>query len=74
MEQTAPLATTKVRAPVTALGGEKGLGARVREMVALVAETVDGGVIPECAHFVPEERPDEIVRHVLTLTAKTTGR
>ncbi len=74
MEQMAPLATTKVRVPVTALGGEKGLGTRVREMVALVAATVDGGVIPECGHFVPEERPDEIVRHVLSMTAKTNGR
>ena len=54
-----------------ALGGAKGLGELVLPMVKMVAENVEGGVIADCGHFVPEERPEEIVRHVLALTKKT---
>ena len=61
----------KVKVPVVALGGEKGLGAKVLEMVKLVAEDVEGGVIADCGHFVPEERPDVIVSHLRTLREKT---
>ena len=65
--QTAPLAEEKVRVPVLALGGEQANGGRIREMVELVAEQVDGGTVAECGHFIPEERPQELVREVLKL-------
>ncbi len=75
--QTEPLAGGlprghKVKVPVVALGGEKGgLGARVPEMVKLVAEDVQGGVVADCGHFLPEERPDVIVSHLRALREKT---
>ncbi len=74
--QTEPLAGGvlrghKVKVPVVALGGEKSLGAKVLEMVKLVAEDVEGGVIADCGHFVPEERPDAIVSHLRALRKKT---
>jgi len=31
---------------------------------------VTGGSIVKCGHFIPEERPDEVVRHILAMTAK----
>jgi pimeloyl-ACP methyl ester carboxylesterase len=76
IEQTEPLAGGlltghKVKVPVIALGGEKGLGANVLAMVKLVATDVTGGVVPDCGHFLPEERPDEIVRHVRALTIES---
>jgi pimeloyl-ACP methyl ester carboxylesterase len=43
-------------------------------MVKMVAENVEGRVIADCGHFVPEERPEEIVRQVLTMTKKTARR
>jgi quercetin dioxygenase-like cupin family protein len=52
-----------------ALGGDDALGALLRQQVELVAEHVSGGTIPGCGHFMPEEHPDEIVRHVLALTS-----
>ena len=70
IEQTAPLTKKKVQVPVVALGGEKAQGVQIRTMVEMVAENVDGGSIANCGHFVPEERPDEIVRHVLAMTEK----
>jgi pimeloyl-ACP methyl ester carboxylesterase len=57
-----------------ALGGAKGLGEQVLPMVKMVAQNVEGGVIPDCGHFVPEERPGEIVRHILALTKKAALR
>lgn len=70
--QTTPLVQTKVRVPVVAIGGAAGLGARVGEMVSLVAETVQGVLIPDSGHFVPEERPEEIVRLVLAAAGSRT--
>jgi len=70
MEQTAPLAGHKVHVPIVALGGEKGLGAKVGEMVKMVAKNVDSSVLKDCGHFFPEEHPEEIVRHIQTMKAR----
>jgi len=40
----------------------------------MVAETVDGGSIPGYGHLLPEECPDEIVRRVLSMVAKSSRR
>jgi pimeloyl-ACP methyl ester carboxylesterase len=37
-------------------------------MIKMVAQNVEGGSIADCGHFVPEERPDEIVHHILAMT------
>lgn len=74
IEQTEPLIRERVRVPVVAIGGEKGLGSRVRPMVEMVAENVTGDPISKCGHFVPEECPDEIVRRILAVTGKSNGR
>jgi pimeloyl-ACP methyl ester carboxylesterase len=71
IQQTEPLTIHKVKVPVVALGGTKGLGDKVLSMVKMVCENVEGGVIADCGHFVPQERPEEIVRHVLALEKKT---
>ncbi len=67
IEQTTPLKESKVAVPVIALGAARANSDRVQSMVQLVAENVRGGVIPECGHFIPEERPDAIVKAVLEL-------
>ena len=66
--QTEPLTRDKVRVPIVALGGQQAQGVHVREMVERVAAHVEGGALPDCGHFVPEERPEEIVRRVLAMT------
>jgi len=67
--QTAPLQDSKVKVPVVAMGGERGLGARVGQFVSMVASEVSSLVLPGCGHFIPEERPDAVVEQVLRLTA-----
>ena len=65
--QTEPLTAQKVTVPVVAIGGIKGLGDKVGEMVRKVAENVEALTLSDCGHFVPEERPDVVVDHVLAL-------
>lgn len=69
MEQTGALVGRKVQVPVVALGGEKGLGAQVGEMLKGVAKSLDSHVVQDCGHFLPEECPKEVVRHVQALSA-----
>ena len=70
IDQTAPLTAGKIRVPVLAIGGSKGLGDKVGEMVRRVAAHVDSHTLPDSGHFVPEEQPDTIIRHVLSIAAK----
>ena len=70
ISQTEKLTKRKVGVPVVALGGAKGLGAKVGQMVGVVADTVNADVLADSGHFLPEERPDEVVRRVLDMTAK----
>lgn len=70
--QTEALTSNKIRLPVVALGGSSnGLGAKVGEMVKLVAEDVEAHTLPGSGHFMPEEQPDAVVKHILAMAAKT---
>jgi pimeloyl-ACP methyl ester carboxylesterase len=71
IEQTEPLMKAKLTLPVVAMGGAKGgLGAKVGEMVKMVAEHVDVVTLPDCGHFLPEECPNEVARRILAIAAK----
>jgi pimeloyl-ACP methyl ester carboxylesterase len=68
--QTEPLMKRRIAVPVVALGGVNGLGSKVGEMVAMVAENVEAHTLTDCGHFMPEERPDVVVNHILSVAAK----
>jgi pimeloyl-ACP methyl ester carboxylesterase len=70
IEQTEPLLQNKVRVPVIALGGDRSRGNQVREMIERVASDVSGGIVANCGHFVPEERPEQIVGYVMELLGR----
>jgi hypothetical protein len=53
-EQTEPLTRSKVRQPVIAIGGVKGLGAKVGTMANLVAENVEAVTLEHCGHLCPK--------------------
>jgi pimeloyl-ACP methyl ester carboxylesterase len=61
MEQTAVVKTAKVQVPVIAVGGSNSRGDQIREMISMVAANVSGVVVPNCGHFIPEEKPQELV-------------
>ena len=67
-EQTAPLAERKLQTPVLAVGGESSLGSSVAEQIQQVAQEVEAVVIADCGHFVPAEKPEELVRRFRTFT------
>ena len=60
-DQTTPLAQNKIQTPVLALGGASSLGATVAEQMQQVAQNVESSVIENCGHFIPEEKPEELV-------------
>jgi pimeloyl-ACP methyl ester carboxylesterase len=73
IDQTEPLMSAKISVPVVALGGEKGLGGKVGDMVAMVAENVEAHTLTGCGHFMIEERPEFVADHIVTLTARVAA-
>lgn len=63
MAQNQALAQAPLKMPVMAMGGGAALGAMMGRMMAEVANDVTGVVAP-CGHYVPEEAPDFLVRHL----------
>jgi pimeloyl-ACP methyl ester carboxylesterase len=63
----------KITIPVVALGGEKGLGGKVGEMVAMIAENVEAHTLTGCGHFMIEERPKFVIDHIVALTARVAA-
>ncbi|MBW2561949.1 MAG: alpha/beta hydrolase [Deltaproteobacteria bacterium] len=43
-------------------GGERGRGNAVVASLRQVADQVDGGSVPDCGHFIPEEKPAELAQ------------
>jgi len=68
--QTEPFIRDKVRVPVLALGGDASFGDKTRELLTTVVENVQGGVVPDCGHFIPEEQPEELVRLLTAFWAR----
>ncbi len=66
-DNAAIAATFKLPMPVLALGGDSAWGRReeVVESLKRMATDVHGGVIANCGHWMPEEQPAELLRHLL---------
>ena len=60
---------TPLQIPVVAYGGEVSLGELALESVRAVAPGADGGVIPRCGHWAPEEAPEFIAEKIRELAA-----
>ena len=73
IEQTEPLMAAKITVPFVAHGGEKGLGGKVGEMVAMIAENVEAHTLADCGHFMIEERPKFVIGHILDLSARVAA-
>lgn len=59
----------RLRMPVLALGGARtearGRAQEPLESLRAIASSVQGGAIPECGHFIPEEQPEALAGHLL---------
>jgi pimeloyl-ACP methyl ester carboxylesterase len=59
-EQTAELTRHKLNAPMLAWGGVRSFGTHCIESAKAISVSAEGGVIPECGHWVFEEKTDFI--------------
>jgi len=66
-DNEATAARLKLAMPVLALGGDRswGRGLEVVESLQRMAVDVQGGVIENCGHWMPEEQPAELLRRLL---------
>jgi pimeloyl-ACP methyl ester carboxylesterase len=55
------MAQHRLRMPVRVIAGEKSGGSFLIEQVRLVADDVDGSIIPGAGHWLLEEGPDRVV-------------
>jgi pimeloyl-ACP methyl ester carboxylesterase len=61
--------------PVLAIGGAvsyphgRGRGTAPEQSLRQVALDVRGAVVPACGHFIPEEAPDVLIKHLLNFFA-----
>jgi pimeloyl-ACP methyl ester carboxylesterase len=61
IEQEAQRATRRLTLPVLAIGGQFGAGETVAATMRMVADDVQGVVIPGSGHWVAEEAPEELL-------------
>lgn len=70
-EQVASHAQTPLEIPVVAYGGDTCLGDLTLTSVHAVAPAAEGGVIPRCGHWAPEERPSFVAEVVGELAGRS---
>ena len=63
--ENANYADQKLRMPVLALGGASGNGLVPLQQMKLAAIDVQGGVVEDCGHWIPTERPAELTKRLL---------
>jgi pimeloyl-ACP methyl ester carboxylesterase len=75
LAQSRARAERQLIVPVLAFGAEYGVGEALIDTMRLVAGNVQGGIIKDCGHYLPEECPqtlaDEINRFMASPTAET---
>ena len=60
----AQFAQQKLTIPVLALGGAACMGDAVKLCMEQVADSVVGGVMAECGHWIPEEQPEQLAKQL----------
>jgi pimeloyl-ACP methyl ester carboxylesterase len=68
-QQNLEFSRHKLPMPVLALGGEIATGELVRQATESLALRVQGGVIPDCGHYVMEEQPEQVAATLLPFFA-----
>ncbi len=67
-------AQARLTMPVLALGASGGNGDIPLRQMRLAALDVQGGVIPDCGHWIPTERPAELARRLLEFLAQAADK
>ena len=72
-KQNKEFSAAKLPMPVLALGGETGVGDRLKTAMELLALQVEGGTIENCGHYVMEEQPAVVAHQLLRFFEKVEG-
>ena len=64
MQDNAEFVKTKLTMPVLTIGGEETLGDWAYKVMTLAAESVQGILVKNCGHWIPEEAPEELLQHL----------
>lgn len=59
-------AKTKLKMPVLTVGGDQSLGDHLEKMSPAFAEKIHSVKLENCGHWLAEERPEELIQHLLT--------
>jgi pimeloyl-ACP methyl ester carboxylesterase len=70
MAQNAGLREQKLTTPLLALGASMGSAPDLYQAMKPLAEHLEGGVIEDCGHYIPEEKPEELARLILDFFSK----
>src|ERR1700760_3801392 len=63
----------KLTMPVLAFGADNGMKDNTLQSFQAVADHVRGGIVPDCGHFVPEERPEFVAEQLLSFFGEEVG-
>ena len=55
----------KLEIPILTIGGEEAIGNYTTTSFQKVANNVTGITLPNTGHFIPEERPNFLTKHIL---------
>ena len=64
-QQNKEYAKQKLDMPILTIGGEEGVGNLTTTSFQKVANNVTGVTLPNTGHFIPEERPDYLIKQIL---------
>lgn len=70
MAQNATLRDQKLTTPLLAIGGSVGSAPDLPEAMKPLAEHLEGSIIDDCGHYIPEEKPEELVQVMHDFFAK----
>jgi pimeloyl-ACP methyl ester carboxylesterase len=59
--------------PILAIGGQYSLGEQIADTMKLAADDVQPLVVPACAHWIPEEAPEEMLAALTAFLAPYRG-
>lgn len=65
IEQNRQLADVRLKTPILALGGDVGMSPNIFEAMKPLGDHVEGGVIADCGHYMPEEQPAVVAERML---------
>lgn len=63
-KQNIEFASKKIQMPVLVIGGDRGVGEAMAVAVRKVASKVQGIVMKDTGHYIPEERPSELMQTI----------